>query len=125
MKNIWIVNYYTTPPEYVSNPRHLEFTHYLNSYGHNVTIFSSGYLHEKDLDLIPENKYKEVQYEEYKFCHIKVRHYRGNGYDRMISISQFAWRLFRLRNKFDKPDIIYHSIHVPFDYPVYWCAKCL
>jgi glycosyltransferase involved in cell wall biosynthesis len=49
----------------------------------------------------------------------------GNGIDRMISIIQFAWRLFRCRKHFEKPDIILHNIHAPFDYPVLWCAKIL
>jgi glycosyltransferase involved in cell wall biosynthesis len=125
MKRFWIISYYTSPPEYVSNPRHLEFAHYLMGAGYDVTIFSSGFIREKDLDLVPKGKYKEVQYGEYKFRHIKVHHYKGNGLNRMFSIFQFAWRLFILRKKFDKPDIILHNIHAPFDYPVAWCAKHL
>ena len=126
MKRIWIVNYYSTPPEYVSNPRHLEFAHYLREAGYDVTIFSSGYLHYKNIDLVPDDKkYLETQYGEYKFVHIKVKHYVGNGLDRMFSIFQFAWRLFRYREHFEKPDIILHNIHAPFDYPVLWCAKKL
>lgn len=125
MKIIWIVNYYSTSPEFVSNPRHLEFAHYLMHAGYDVTIFSSGFLHDKDLNLVPNGKFREVLYGEYKFRHIKVRHYKGNGLDRMFSIFQFAWRLYKLRHKFEKPDIILHNIHVPFDYPVIWCAKSL
>jgi glycosyltransferase involved in cell wall biosynthesis len=125
MKIIWIVNYYSTPPEYASNPRHLEFAHYLMGAGYDVTIFSSGFLCDKELDLVPEGKFKEVQYGELKFNHIKSPHYKGNGLKRMLSIFQFAWRLFTLRKKFEKPDIILHNIHAPFDYPVAWCATCL
>jgi len=123
VKKIWIVNYYTTPPEFVSNPRHLELAHNLMCEGYDVTIFSSGFLRGNGLDLVSEGKFKEVKYGEYKFCHIKVRHYKGNGIDRMFSIFQFAWSILRLRNKFDKPDIIIHNIHAPFDYPISWCAK--
>jgi len=125
MKIIWIVNYYSTPPEFALNPRHLEFAHYLMGAGYDVTIISSGFLRDEGLDLVPKGKYREVQYGKYKFTHIKVRHYKGNGLDRMFSIFQFAWRLFELRKKFDKPDIILHNIHAPFDYPVAWCAKSL
>jgi glycosyltransferase involved in cell wall biosynthesis len=123
MKRIWIIAYYISPPEFVSNPRHLEFAHNLMGEGYDVTIFCSGFLRENGLDLVPAGKYKEVRYGEYKFCHIKVRHYQGNGLDRMISIFQFAWRLLRISHKFDKPDIIIHNIHAPFDYPIAWCAK--
>ena len=126
MKKIWIVNYYSTPPVYVSNPRHLEFAHNLRKAGYDVTIITTGYLRDKDKDLVPDKKkYVKVTYGEQKYIHIKVKHYVGNGIDRMISIFQFAWRLFRYRKHFEKPDIILHNIHVPFDYPVFWCAKKL
>lgn len=126
MKKIWIVNSYSSPPGYVSNPRHLEFAHYLMEAGYDVTIFSSGYLPYKNIDLVPDGKkYLETQYGEYKFVHIKVKHYVGNGLDRMFSIFQFAYRFFKYREHFEKPDIILQNIHAPFDYPVCWCAKKL
>ena len=126
MKKIWIVNYYSTPPEYVSNPRHLEFAHNLRKAGYDVTIISAGYLRYKDKDIVPnKKKYVKVTYGEQKYIHIKVKHYEGNGIDRMFSIFQFAWRLFRYRKHFEKPDIILHNIHAPFDYPVLWCSKIL
>lgn len=126
MKKIWIVNYYSCPPEYTANPRHLEFSHYLCIAGYDVTIISAGYLSDKDIDLVPDNrKYSKVEYGEHKFIHIKVKHFVGNGIARMISIFQFAWRIFRYRKHFDKPDIILHNIHAPFDYPVLWCAQKL
>lgn len=126
MQKIWIVNYYSTPPDYVSNPRHLEFANHLRKAGYDVTIISSGYLRDENINLVPENrKYFQVTYGEQKFIHIKVRHYKGNGIDRMFSIFQFAWRLFTCRKHFEKPDIILHNIHAPFDYPVSWCAKKL
>jgi|WetSurMetagenome_2_1015567.scaffolds.fasta_scaffold07275_2 glycosyltransferase involved in cell wall biosynthesis len=125
MKIIWIVNYYAMPPEDTANPRHLEFAHYLMGAGYDVTIFSSGFLYNKESDLVPEGKFKEVQYGKFKFRHIKSPHYKGNGLKRMQSIFQFAWRLFTLRNEFEKPDIILHNIHAPFDYPVAWCARSL
>ena len=96
MKNIWIVNYYCSPPEYVSNPRHLEFAHYLMEAGYVVTIFNAGFMRDKKIDLVPDGrKYLVRQYGEYKFVHIKVKHYKGNGLDRMLSISQFAFRLYK------------------------------
>ena len=126
MKKIWIVNYYSTPPEYVSNPRHLEFAYNLRKAGYDVTIISAGYLRYKDKDIVPnKKKYVKATYGEQKYIHIKIKHYEGNGIDRMISIIQFAWRLFRYREHFEKPDIILHNIHAPLDYPVLWCAKKL
>lgn len=126
MKKIWIVNYYTAPPDYVSNPRHLEFAENLVMAGYDVTIFSSGFLSDKGIDLVPdEKKFVRANYGKHNFVHIKVKHFVGNGLSRMFSIFQFAWRIFVLRKKFEKPDIILHNIHAPFDYPIVWCAKRL
>ena len=126
IKKIWIVNYYTTPPEFVSNPRHLEFSHFLSKFGYDVTIISAGFISDKGIDLVPEGlKYIQKTYGEFKFIHIKVKNFIGNGINRMYSIFQFAWRINRYRKNFEKPDIILHNIHAPFDYPVLWCAKKL
>lgn len=125
-KKIWIVNYYSTPPKYATNTRHLEFSDNLRQAGYDVVIFSAGYLSDKNIDLVFGNKkYVHVSHGENNFIHIRVKHYKGNGINRMISIFQFAWRIFRNRNHFDKPDIIFHNIHAPFDYPVSWCAQKL
>lgn len=125
-KHIWIVNYYTTPPEFVSNERHLKFAHYLQEAGYKVTIFSSGYIPVNDIDLVDNDlSYKRVTYGEYNFVHIKVRHYRGNGINRMLSIFEFAWKILRHRNKFERPDVILQNMHAPFDYWVSTCARKL
>lgn len=126
-KHIWMVNYYSMPPEYVSNERHIKFTYYLQKAGYKVTIFSSGFLPGKNIDLVDNGKlFKKVTYDNtYDFVHIKVRPYQGNGLSRMFSIFQFAWRILRCRKEFEKPDIILQNMHAPFDYSVCTCAKKL
>lgn len=123
---IWIVNYYTVPPAFARNERHLKFAHYLQEAGHDVTIFCAQYKKTGEQGL-PEKGclYKETSYGEYKFVHVKVKPYGGNGLARMVSIFQFAWRILINRKRFEKPDVILHNIHEPFDYPVSWCAKRL
>lgn len=118
------MNYYTSPPEYVTHERHLKFAHYLQKAGYKVMIFSTGYLERQNISLIGNGKkYQMVDYGEYHFCHVKSGRYKGNGIKRGLSIFQFALRLFLLRNNFEKPDYILHNIHEPFDYPIVWCAK--
>lgn len=125
-KHVWIVNYYSTPPEYVSNERHLRFAHYLQEAGYKVTIFSTGFLRERNIELVrKDKKFEFIRYGEFEFCHIKVRPYKGNGLARMFSIFQFAWRILRNRKKFEKPDVILHNMHAPFDYPICTCARKL
>lgn len=124
MKKIWLINYYSSPPDYVANPRHLEFADNLMKNGYDVTIISSSFIRTKSIDLIPSSKkILEVYYGKYKFIHIKVKHYTGNGLSRMISIWQFATRINKYLKRKEKPDIILHNIHAPFDYPISQFAK--
>ena len=43
----------------------------------------------------------------------------------MYSIWSFARSVFKIRKQFEKPDIILHNIHPPFDYPIVRLAKKL
>lgn len=126
MKNLWIVNYYTAPPKYVSNPRHLEFASNLSDAGYNVTIICSGFYKAKNIKLVPKGKKFLIEkVDKFKIVYVNVRAYKGNGLGRMFSIFQFAWRVYKLRKHFDKPRYILHNVHAPFDYPVIWCSKSL
>lgn len=123
---IWIVNYYTVPPAFARNERHLKFAHYLKEAGYDVTIFCAQHPASGEQGIPKKGQlFKKTTYGEYDFVHVKVRPYKGNGLDRMISIFQFAWRIFTHRKRFAKPDVILHNIHEPFDYPILWCAKKL
>ena len=125
-KTIWIVNFHTAPPGFAFNPRYIKLVPYLQQAGYDVTIFSSAYLRRFDKFLTEGNqRFVESEYDGLKFVHIKSVKYSGNGLMRMISIFQFTLRLLFLRNKFQKPDIIYHNLHVPFDSLVYYTAKKL
>ncbi len=121
---IWIVNYYTVPPTFARNERHLKFSHYLKEAGYDITIFCAQHP-ASGVQGMPEKGqlFKETTYGEHKFVHVKVKPYKGNGLARMISIFQFAWRILVHRKRFEKPDVILHNIHEPFDYPILWCAK--
>ena len=120
-KCIWIVNYYTASPERMSNPRYLEFTNAFLMAGYEVIIFNSNMSEGVDY----RGKCKDVWYNQYHFVHIKSPKYQGNGLKRMWSIFCFAMRLFFNRRKFDRPNVILHNVHTPFDYPICWIAKSL
>lgn len=123
---IWIVNYYTVPPAFARNERHLKFAHYLNEAGYDVTIFCAQHPASGEKGVPAKGQlFKETTYGEHKFVHVKVKPYKGNGLARMISIFQFAWRILVHRKRFERPDVILHNIHEPFDYPICWCAKRL
>lgn len=125
-KRIWIVNYYTGTPENATNPRYLQFTHYFQQAGYDVITFNASYRPGAPVELIEgDGMFEEHQYGEHRFIHVRCPRYEGNGLKRMYSIWAFAWWLFRHCKEFEKPDVILHNIHTPFDYPIVWTAKKL
>lgn len=114
---VWIVNYYTGNPDRVSNPRYTQLAHYFMAKGWEVITFNANYA---DMDAPLFNR---KQYGEFDYVHIRAPYYVGNGFKRMWSIFKFAWTLYRHVGVFEKPDVVLHNIHTPFDYPVLWAAR--
>jgi len=123
---IWIVNYYAEPPENDTNHRYFEFTKHFKEKGWEVVTFNASFL---DNAVSREFKERQIflhkQYDGHDFVHIKSPRYKGNGLGRMKSIFTFAWRLLRHRNEFERPDVILHNVHAPFDFPIVLAAKKL
>ena len=125
-KRIWIVNYYTGTPDNATNPRYLQFSHHFQKAGYEVITFNASYRPGAPQELIEgDGMFEEHQYGEHRFVHVRCPRYVGNGLKRMYSIWAFAWRLYRHCKEFDKPDIILHNIHPPFDYPIVWMSQKL
>ena len=119
---IWIVNPQTGSPKSFANPRYIELAKYFMQEGYEVITFNSS---TREGIVIPKGKYLEKGYDGFRFVHIKTPAYVGNGVKRMLSMFVFACRMFCLRKKFQKPDIVLQNIHPPFDYPVVRMAKRL
>ena len=115
---IWIVNYYTSPD--CSNPRYLQFAKHFMARGWDVTTF---YANWNGADTDPLFKRETVN--GLDFVQVKAPHYVGNGVSRMKSILSFAWSIKNHCKEFEKPDVILHNVHTPFDYPIVWAAKKL
>lgn len=115
---IWIVNYYTSPT--CSNPRYLEFAKCFMTAGHEVITFYANY---KDDEKAPLFQMKTV--DGLDFVEVKAPHYVGNSLDRMRSIFSFAWTIKKHCKEFERPDVILHNVHAPFDAPVVLAAKKL
>ena len=125
-RRIWIVSFYTTSPQYDSHLRHQRFLQNLTEKGYDVTIVNGSYMHAKNIDFMDRpGKYQERTYDGMKYIHIKTVKYHSNGLKRMFAIFQFAFRLLQLRNRFERPDVIIHNAHVPFDVLVYRVARKL
>ena len=125
-KKIWLVNQYAMPPEFESRIRTIKFAQYLTESGFDVTIFASSVMHNMNIDLITDgSSYIEKNYGIIKFVHLKTIKHQGNGFSRFIGLLEFPLKLYFLRNKFEKPDIILQTATVPFGNILYYCAKKL
>lgn len=116
--HIWIVNYYTSPD--CSNPRYLEFAKHFMAKGWDVTTFYANH-NGTGTDLL----FKRETVDGLDFMQVTAPHYVGNGVARMKSIFSFAWQIYKHCKEFERPDVILHNVHTPFDYPILWAAKKL
>ena len=121
-KRVWIVNPQTGSPSKAANPRYLELAKYFMEAGYDVTTFNSS---QREGISIPNGKYLEKQYDNYKFVHVYTPDFVGNGPKRMLALHKFAKNVYSIRNRFENPDVILHNIHPPFDYPIVRMAKKL
>lgn len=113
---IWIVNYYTCPN--CSNPRYEQLARYFTEYGWEVVTFYANNQGTEDTPL-----FERQQVNGYDYVHVKSPSYMGNGVGRMKSIFCFAWQIYKHCQEFEKPDVILHNVHAPFDYPIVKAAK--
>lgn len=121
---VWLVNQYAMPPKYESRLRTIKFAQYLKEQGYEVTIFSSSFLHNTDINLIKGIKlYEKHTYDDIDFIHIKTMSYRNNGLKRILSSFEFSCKLHFFCQKFESPDIIINTALVPFSNLIYYTAK--
>ena len=120
---IWIINYYSAPPEYTTHERHIKLAKYLAGNDHDVVIVSSGFLQKEKKNLMGSNCLSSWKiYDGIKFLHIRTLRYAGSGLSRMISIFLFGLMLGPKMFK-HKPAVILHNVHPPFDIMITVYAK--
>ena len=126
-KVIWLVCNNVQPPEIDTHLRHQKFAKYLKEDGYEVYIIGASYLHYSKKNLIEgKERYIFKEYPGLKYIFVRTSSYTNNtGIKRFYSNFQFAWRLYRLRKKLPKPDLIVHNTRIPCDYPIYMAAKSL
>lgn len=126
-KVIWLVCNNVQPPEIDTHLRHQKFARYLEQDGYDVYIIGASYLHYSKKNLIDgKERYILKEYPDLKYIFIKTSSYTNNtGIKRFYSNFQFAWRLYRLRKRLPRPDLVVHNTRIPCDFPVYLAAKNL
>ena len=114
---VWIVNYYTSPN--CSNPRYLEFAKHFKAKEWDVVTFYANYWEEQT------SQFEEIKQDGLDFVKVKAVNYGRNAPKRMYSIWKFAQTIKKHTGEFQKPDVILHNVHAPFDYPIVKAAKKL
>lgn len=122
---IWIVNFYAGTPETAGNPRYLKLAKHFMDAGHEVITFNAGRAAKINDSEFKGDIFLERQYESFRFVHVSVPKFKGNSPKRMYSIWKFAQVTRKGSSKFERPDVILHNIHPPFDYPIVKLPKKL
>lgn len=123
-KTVWLVNHHVSPPSMERHMRTIKIAEYLSIMGYDVIIIGSSFIYHKNVNLITDNsRFIEKFYNNIRFIHIKTKSYNKFGIVRISRYFLFSIKLFLLRNKLNKPDVIFHTAHMPFENLIYFTAK--
>lgn len=120
--NIWIFNHYAVTPEYSGGTRHYELGKQLVLYGHQVTVFSSSFIHMSFTSVeIPEGKeYRVDEDGGLRFIWVRLGGYRGNNLKRLLQMMHYnpvvrrVIRRLEAQGVLERPDVIIGSVVHPF-----------
>ena len=116
---IWLINHYAVPPQYYPLPRQTYFAKNLMESGHKVTIISASTVHNSDQNLIEDGSlWKRAEDDGIDHVYINCRSYEGNGFQRILNMYEFAWKLPKVVRNLEKPDAIVATSMPPMS-----CAK--
>lgn len=117
--NIWYLHHYATPYELPGLHRPFEFGEYFHKSGHQITVFSSSYLHYAGSNMIEDGAcYLTKQYGDTTAVFVKTCGYENSGAKRVINMLQFGAKLPKIAKRYakenGKPDVIIASSPHPF-----------
>jgi glycosyltransferase involved in cell wall biosynthesis len=125
-KSIWILNHYAMPPYMPGGTRHYDLSQELIKKDYEVTIFSSGFSHDKKdyLKLFKEKQYITEDYGKLKFVWLKTTSYKKSNYKRTINMISYLTKILKVVRSFPKPDIIIgSSVHPLAVVAAWWLSK--
>lgn len=121
---IWFVNKDCAPiEEYGTHMRTVKQAQYFQNKGYEVKVVCSARVHNSSVNHVEDGQYVEEKHDGVPFLFVKSLAYEGNGLKRIIAYFLFALSVFRLRRKFDKPDVVVHTSRIPFDFYIYYFVK--
>ena len=121
-KKIWILNHYAIPPNMPGGTRHYDLSQELIKKNFEVTIFSSGFSHEKKnyFKLFKGKPYIVENYGKLKFVWLKTAPYRKYNYKRILNMLSYLFRMLTVAHNFSKPEVIIGSSVHPFAVIAAW-----
>lgn len=127
---IWLINHYAVTPEHPGGTRHYDLAKALNARGHDVTVIASSFHYatfSETRTYDADEVVRDERVDGVRFVWIKTAPYRGNGFGRVRSMLEFAWKLRRLRViGLPRPDVIVGStVHLFAVYGAYRLAGTL
>lgn len=121
-KKMWILNHYAIPPNMPGGTRHYDLSKELIKKNFEVTIFSSGFSHEKKdyFKLFKGKQYVVENYGKLKFVWLKTTSYKKNSYKRILNMFSYLLRMLTVAHNFSRPEVIIGSSVHPFAVIAAW-----
>lgn len=119
MKNIWIIDHYSSEPEHGGYSRQYNFAKGLSEAGYNVTVFASSFSHFRHSYITDKKSMISEMNNKARYVYIRTANYSGNdGLKRLLGMLQFAYYIKihhkKYENNFGKPDYVVGSSPHPF-----------
>ena len=125
MKTIWIIDHYSSEPEYGGISRQYDFAKELGKRGYNVVVIASGFSHFTHEYIVEEGHNLKVSTisDHVHYVYLRTRSYKeNNGGGRARNIADFMCKVIKyesaIAKKYGKPDVVTGcSVH-----PLTWIA---
>lgn len=122
-KTIWIIDHYSSEPQYGGISRQYDFAKELDKRGYNVIIFASGFSHYTHSYISEKEMFVSKVSKHVRYVYLKTASYdENNGRRRAVNMVSFLLQVLRhekaVAQRYGKPDVVEGaSVH-----PLAWVA---
>lgn len=122
-KTIWIIDHYSSEPQYGGISRQYDFAKELDKRGYRIVIFSSGFSHYTHSYISQEQVFVTEPSRNIRYVYLKTSRYKeNNGSGRAGNMISFLFQVLRhqatIARRYGKPDVVMGcSVH-----PLAWIA---
>lgn len=122
-KTIWIIDHYSSEPQYGGISRQYDFAKELDKRGYNVIIFASGFSHYTHSYISEKEIFISKPLKHVRYVYVKTASYdENNGKDRALNMAGFLLQVLRhekaVAQRYGRPDVVEGaSVH-----PLAWIA---